>query len=448
MTKLKNKEFLGKEPINKLLLKLSSPAVIGMLVMTLYNVVDSIFIGKGVGKLGLAGVAVVFPFFMFIMAIAQGLGIGASSIISRKFGENNLKSAQQTFGNFISLILIFSITATSLGLIFSDKILIFLGSTKTILPYAKDYFNIILFGMFFQVFIMSSNNIIRAQGDAKIAMKVMIIGAIINLILDPIFIFIFKLGMAGAAYSTVLSHIITFLFSINYFISDKSLLSLSFENLKLKLKVIKKIFIIGFSSFARQSSMGILGILMNHTLKFHGGDLAIAAYGIIFRMFMILMMPAMGILQGSLPIIGYNYGAKKFKRVKKCLILAIKSSTTIIFIVYSLIMIFPTFFVSLFTNDSELINLTIKALRIVILFFPLVAFQTITGGYFQAIGKAKLAIIISLLRQILILIPLIIILPYFLKLQGIWVSFPIADLLAFIITFIILKKEFTILDNS
>lgn len=442
-----DKSFLGKEPINKLLFKLSMPAVIGMLIMTLYNVVDAIFIGKYVGSLGLAGVAIVFPFFLFVIAVAQGLGIGASSIISRKFGEDNTKYAQQTFGNFISLIILFSVISTILGLIFSDKILFLLGSTQTILPYAKPYFQIIIFGLFFQIFTAASNNVIRAQGDAKIAMSVMMIGGILNLILDFLFIVVLNLGISGAAYATVIANMFSFSFSIYYFISKKSLISFSLEYLYLKTKIVSEMISIGASSFARQSSMGLLGVIMNNSLKFYGGDLTIAVYGIIFRIFMILMMPAMGILQGSLPIIGYNYGAKKFKRVKETLILSIKSSTLVISTFYLLIMVFPIFFVGLFTNESELLGQTITALKIVILCFPLIAFQTVAGGYFQAIGKKRLALVLSLLRQVFLLIPLVLLLPNIFGLLGIWISFPISDLIATMMTIFILKKEFKILDK-
>lgn len=442
MSKIKDKEFFGKDSIGKLLFKMSLPATIGMLVMTLYNVVDSIFIGKYVGSLGLAGVTISFPVVMLIIAIAVGFGIGASSIISRKFGEKNEEDAHKVFGNFMSVVFILSILITVLGLLFIDQILIFLGSTPTILPYAKDYFKIILFGLFFQMFTASLNNIIRSQGNAKTAMFAMIIGAVINIILDYVFIVIYGYGVKGAAYATIISQFVSCLFSLRFFFTNRSFLKLSFNNLIINKLVVSEIFKIGLPSFARQSSMSVVGVIMNISLSFYGGDIAIASYGIVYRLMMILVMPSMGILQGSMPIIGFNYGAKKISRVKDTLILAIKSSTVIIIACYLFIMVFPDFFVKLFTDEKDLIFFTVSALKIMFFALPIVGFQFVAGGFYQAIGDAKSALILSLLRQFIVIIPLILILPLFFGIVGIWYAYPIADIFSGIITFFVLRKDF------
>jgi len=438
---IKNNDFLGKEKISKLLLKMSLPATIGMLVMTLYNIVDSIFIGNWVGSLGLAGVVIIFPFMLLSIAIAQFLGIGAASIISISFGEKNNEKAQKTFGNVMFLVFILGFLIILLGNIFSDQIIYFLGASETIFPYAKDYFSILIFGLGFQLVVAAGNNIIRSQGAAKTAMTVMLIGAGLNLILDPIFIIYLNMGMKGAAWATVISQILSFIFSIHYFFTKKSILKFKLKNFNLEYKIIKSIFIIGIPSFIRQASMSLVAIIVNNSLIFYGTDIAVAAYGIIFRLMMLLIMPGIGILQGSQPIIGYNYGAEKYQRVKETLLLSFKSSTIIITSIFIIIFTFSKTFISLFTSQLELLTYTESIIKIIIIFLPLLGFQLISAGYFQSIGKPKEALLISLLRQVFILIPLILILPLFFNLKGIWFAFPIADLLTTIIIFIIIKRE-------
>lgn len=442
----KNNDFLGDLSIGKLLFKMSLPATIGMLVMTLYNVVDSIFIGHFVGSLGLAAVTIVFPFMMLIIALSVGFGMGASSIISLKFGEKNHDSANKTFGNFLFLIIFLTTIITSISYFFLEEILILFGSSQTILPYAKEYFSIILFGLFFQMFSAAINNIIRSEGSAKTAMFTMLIGAISNILLDYVFIVNFNMGITGAAIATVIAQGLSFIFSMYYFIFGNSILKITLKYLIPDLKLIKEILIIGFPSFTRQASMSLIGIVMNNSLKFYGGDLFIAAYGIIFRLMMILIMPAMGILQGTQPIIGYNYGAKKYLRVKETLKLSIKSSTIIISIAYVFIMLFPKIFITMFTTDPELIEITAHITRIMFITMPVIGFQFIAGGFFQSIGKPMPALTVSLLRQFILLLPLLLILPLIFGLDGVWYSYPISDILSLIVVTYIFKKEYNRLE--
>jgi len=444
----KNNDFLWELSIGKLLLKMSLPATIGMLVMTLYNIVDSIFIGHYVGTLGLGAVIITFPLMMLIIALSMGFGIGASSIISLKFGEKNHDYANKVFGNFLFLIFFLGLFISIFCYIFIDKILIFFGSSIGILPYAKSYFSIIVFGIFFQMFSASTNNIIRSEGSAKTSMMIMISGAFLNIILDYIFIVYLNLGISGVAMATVISQIITFLLTISYFLFGKSILKIYLKNIIPDMKIVKNIIIIGFPSFARQSSMSIVGIVMNNSIKFYGSDLVMAGYGILFQLMMLLIMPVMGILQWTQPIVGYNYGAKKYLRIKEVLKLSIKSSTIIITTTYILIMYFPELFIRLFTSDIQLIEITKHIAKIMLFMMPVIAFQFIVGGFFQSIGKAKPALIVSLLRQFILLLPMILILPLFFGLDGLWYSYPIADFFSLFLVYYIFKKEYDKLETK
>ncbi len=436
----KNNDFLGSQSIGKLLFKMSMPATIAMIVMMLYNIIDSIFVGKFVGMSGFGAISITLPFIMIFMAVGHGIGMGSSSLISRMFGENKKESLNKVFGNTITLTFIFGIVISIFSFLFLDYILVFLGSTDTILIFAKDYLSIILIGIIFQLFALVFNSIIRAEGNAGFSMILMIISALSNIMLDYIFIIIYDFGIKGAAYATVIAQILSFLMTVFYFYK-RSVINFEIKYLKLDYPIIKDIFKIGLTSFAREISMVIVAILVNNSLKYYGGDLAISIYGIIYRVIIIIIMPSMGILQGSLPIIGYNYGAKKMKRVQEITLLSIKSSTLIITVFFIIVMLFPNFFSSLFTNDLELIEKTKGAIRIFMLMFPLVGSQIIIGGYFQAIGKAKEAFIVSLIRTFIALIPLVLILPLFFSINGIWYAYVLSDFIGFCVSIFYYRKE-------
>lgn len=436
----KKSEFLGTDSIGPLIVKMSIPAVVGMIVMTLYNIVDSIFIGHKVGSLGLGAVGIVFPLMMLVVSISVGIGMGTSSIISRALGEKKHEFAEKVFENFITFIILFSIIFTVLGVFFIDQILYLLGASGNIFPYAKEYLLPIMLGISFQLLAMSLTNIVRSVGSAKTAMFSMLLGGILNILLDYYFLFVKDYGIAGAAYATVISQFVSFIFLIFYFSSKNSVLK--FRRFQLDTKVLKTIFTIGMPSFIRQSLMSITGIFVNHIILIFGGELAIAAYGIIFRILMLLVMPAMGIMQGTQPIIGYNYGAKKFDRVKKTLVLSISSSTIIITLTFVLVLIFPELFIKMFTKEIPLIDFTRTALLITLFGIPLLGFQFMVQGYFQAVGKAREAFTLSLLRQVICFIPLIFILPHFIGIAGIWYSYPISDFVSSVVTFLMVRKEF------
>jgi putative MATE family efflux protein len=434
-------ERLGKEPIPRLLAKLSIPAMLGMFVMALYNIVDTIFIARWVGTLGIAGVSIAFPVQLIIMAVAGAVGIGGASVISRRLGANKLDDANHVFGNVIVIVIGVSAIGVIIGMIWLDPILYLFGSTDEILPYARDYLSIILFGTIFFAFAFSMNNIVRAEGNAKIAMYTMLISAILNIILDPIFIFVLEMGVRGAALATVISQATTAIYLVFYFFSGKSSLTLYVANLKPNLPLIKEIFAIGSSAFARQVSGSLMFIVINHSLVFYGGTLGVAVFGIIHKIIMFSLMPMFGIVQGLQPIVGYNYGAKQNERVSQSILLAFKVATMIAIVAFIVMMAVPKQILHIFSNDQNVIDMGSNALRITFCLAFTIGIQMITGGVFQALGKARTALVLSMSRQIIFLIPLVLILPHFFDLLGVWLAFPIADLLSFALALWYIKRN-------
>ncbi len=434
---------LGKEKINKLLINLSLPATIAMMVNALYNLVDTIFVGRGVGAIAIGGLTIAFPIQMVIMAFAQMIGIGAASAISRSLGAKDVERADYIAGNSFLCVIILSSIIAVIGLTFTEPMLRLFGSTDTILQYAKDYITIILWGSIFFSFAMSSNNLIRAEGNAKISMTAMLIGAILNMFLDPIFIFIFKLGIKGAALATIISQFISFLYILKYLYSGKSSLKIKLHHLKPKPHIITEIFTVGFAAFARQVTGSAVAIIVNNSLRIFGGDIALIIVGILHRVTMFLFMPLFGVIQGMQPIVGFNYGAKKFDRVKEVLKLSILATTAIATIGWLIVELFPFVIISVFTGDIEVIEKGSTIMRIVISMVPVIGIQIVGAALFQSLGKAVPSLILSLLRQVLLFIPLIIILPRVLGLGllGIWIAYPVADVLSVILTTLFLRSE-------
>lgn len=428
-------KLLGEEKIGKLLLKFSIPAIVGMVVNALYNIVDRIFIGNFVDSLGLAGVTVAFPVMIIIMAFGMLVGIGATSLISIKLGEGNKDEAELILGNAMVLLVIFSATVSVLGLIFLDPLLRLFGASPQVLPYSKAYLSIILFGAVFQTIGFGMNNFIRAEGNPKRAMSTMLIGAILNTILDPIFIIAFNMGIRGAALATIISQAVSAAWVLSYFLGGKSSLVVKKENWKLNIKTVANILAIGSAPFAMQVAASGITTLLNHSLRIYGGDLAISAYGAINSFSTILLMPIFGINQGSQPIIGFNYGAKKFDRVKKTFLLAIMAATSFTIIGFIVTRLFPEQLVALFNSkDRELIEIGANGMKIFFTMLPLIGFQIVSSNYFQATGKPKQAMFLSLSRQVLMLIPAILILPRFFGLNGVWMAGPTADFFATLLT--------------
>ena len=432
--------LLAEAPIKKLFWKMSTPAMIGMVVMALYNIIDTIFVGHGIGALGIAGTAIFFPVYMIVMAIGQIFGLGGTSIISRKIGERKKSDAELVMGNVISLIFISSILITIAGVVFLEPLLGVFGATSTILPYAMEYGKVLFAGSIFIGFAVSFNNLIRAEGAAKSAMISMFIGIAVNVVLDWVFIFPLNMGMAGAAWATVIGYLCSTIY-IFYYFAHKSLLKIYYKNLILKFVVVKEIVGIGFSGFIRQASGSIAAMIINRSLGFYGGDIAIAVFGIINRLMGFVVMPMFGIVQGSQPIIGYNYGAGDDSRVIETIKFSVLVTSIISTFTWLLILIFPTQILSIFTKDAELITLATPALKIVFIFSFLIGFQVVSGGMYQAMGRIKIAMLLSALRRLIMLIPLVLILPHFFGLEGLWYAFAIADLFSAGITYFFYKRE-------
>ncbi|MFA6975482.1 MAG: MATE family efflux transporter [Mesotoga sp.] len=441
-------KMLGEQKIGRLLLSLSLPATIGMLVQAMYNFVDTIFVGRGVGSMGIAGISISLPVQIFVMAFAQMFGIGGASVISRALGEKNHEKAKRAAGNVMAFSIAFGLAMTLLGYFFLDRLLIMLGASEAITPYAREYLGIILLGSVFFSFGMAMNHVVRAEGKPKIAMAAMLISAVLNIILDPIFIFSLNMGIWGAALATVLSQAATSIYVLFYFLSGKSLLRVSLRSLIPEWKIMRETVSVGLSAFSRQVAGSLLAVVLNNSLVFYGGDIAVAVYGVINRLLMVFIMPMFGVNQGFLPIVGYNYGARKMRRARESVKLA-STVTTLIALFSAIIMfLFARQLISIFTDETELIEPAIFALRIVILSIPTIGVQVIASGMFQALGKAVPALFLSLLRQIIILIPLILVVPRFLGIDGIWISFPLADLISFAISVVFYLRELKIFRSS
>jgi len=433
---------LGNAKIPSLLLKFSIPAIIGMLVNALYNIVDRIFIGQGVGPLGIAGATIAFPLMLVQMAFAMLIGLGATSLISISLGEKKPEKAESVLGNAFGLMILISLLLSALGLILLDPLLRLFGASETVLPFARSYTSIILAGTIFQSIGMGMNNFIRGEGDPKTAMKTMLIGAILNTILDPIFIFVLKMGVEGAAIATVLSQAVSSIWVLGYYFTGKSHLKIRLRNLLPRKEILMPILAIGSAPFTMQIAASFVNAIVNNQLNLYGGDLAISAMGILFSVSMLFFMPIFGINQGAQPIIGYNYGARSFDRVRHATLIAIGAATAFVLTGFLAIQLAPRAFISLFAGSSpELIDLGVHAIRRYFLMMPVIGFQIVSAGYFQAVGKPKHAMVLSLSRQVIILIPLLLILPGIWGLEGVWFAPPIADFLAALLTAFFFWKE-------
>ena len=437
----KQTNALGVEKISKLLLKQAIPASIGILVMSINMIVDTIFVGRWIGVMAIAAITVVLPIAFLISSIGMGIGIGGSSIISRALGANNTTKAFRVFGNQISLTIGLSTLFVFLGTFFCLPILELFGANGDITDPARDYFHVIIWGVPFLAFAMMGNPVIRAVGKPNYAMFTLIFPAIANIGLDIVFIKYMDLGMYGAGLATAISYAVSGLFILWFFLSKHSELKIVPKYFAINGAILKEIIALGGVTIVRQGTISVLVIVLNYTLFKYGGERSIAVYGIINRVMMFALFPVLGVTQGFLPIAGYNYGAKNAGRVKQTINTAIIFGTAIATVIFSVIMLFPKEIVGLFTQDQDLLQLTPNALIIAFLATPVITTQLIGSAYFQAAGKALPALVLTLLKQGLFLIPLVYILPQFYGINGVWMAFPIADILSTIVTYVYLKKE-------
>ncbi|MCL1943228.1 MAG: MATE family efflux transporter [Candidatus Azobacteroides sp.] len=433
---------LGTENIGKLLAQYAIPAIIAMTAASLYNITDSIFIGHGVGAMALSGLAITFPLMNLAAAFGSLVGMGGAASLSLRLGQKDYDSANNILGNVLMLNLIIGVSFSIIALLFLDPILYFFGASRQTLPYAHDFMTIILLGNVITHMYMGMNALLRSSGHPQKSMFATIFTVLINLALNPLFIFGFGWGIRGSATATVISQFVVLMWQISLFNNKNNFIRFKKGIYRLKSNIVKDAFAIGMSPFLMNAASCIIVVLINRGLIRYGGDLAVGAYGIVNRVAFLFIMIVMGLNQGMQPIAGYNYGAKLQSRVNDVLKKSIIIATLIMIVGFTIVELFPRAIASIFTKDNELTEQAVIGLRYIFMFYPLVGFQMVVSTFFQSIGMAKKAIFISLTRQILFLIPLLIILPEYLSVTGVWISMPIADFISVIVASCLLYVQY------
>ncbi|MDO4758477.1 MAG: MATE family efflux transporter [Rikenellaceae bacterium] len=438
---------LGTEPIRKLLVQYALPAIIAMTASSLYNMVDSIFIGQGVGPLAISGLALTFPLMNLSAAFGAMVGVGASTLVSMRLGQRDYATAQNVLGNVVTLNTIIGIVFGAVMLLFMDPVLYFFGASDQTLPYAREYMEIILYGNVVTHMYLGLNAVLRAAGHPRKSMQATIITVVLNIILDPIFIFGFDWGIRGAAIATVLAQCISLLWQLHILSDKQELLHFRRGIYRLKRKIVNDILAIGMSPFLMNLAACLITILINRGFKTYGGDLMIGAYGITNRVAFLFVMIIMGLNQGMQPIAGYNFGARQYDRVLRVLHLTMIGATALSLVAFLIGEATPGIAVRLFTQDEELIGHAITGMRLSFMIFPFVGFQMVATNFFQSLGMASKAIFLSLTRQLLFLMPALLLLPHlFIELdwaasKGVWCAQPLSDLLSAIVTAILLANQ-------
>lgn len=439
---MKNIKELSDANVGRLMLKYFIPAFIGVFLNALYNIVDRIFIGQGVSAEALSGISVIFPVMLIMMGFGMLIGIGTGVLVSINLGKKDHEMAEKTLGTGFLLMILVSLTVMIVTYLLKEPILLSFGSTPETFQFANDYLNIILAGTLFMIVGFSLNNVIRSEGNARIAMISMILSSVTNIILDYVFIFWLDMGVRGAALATIISMFVLMIWVLVHFRSSRSVIKLKFSNIKIDRNILVEIIAIGMAPFSMQIANSFVQGLLNKKLIFFGGDLAAGAMGIINSVVTLFIMAIVAINMASQPIIGFNYGAKSVLRVKETLKIALLSATGIAVGAFILIESIPGVIVNLFNNDSELLyEIAVNGIRLVILALPVVGFQVVASNFFQSVGKAKIAIFATLFRQVIMLIPLILIFPTFWGINGIWLAFPVADTMSAIAVSILLMRE-------
>lgn len=437
---------LGTESIPKLLKQYAVPAIIAMTASSLYNMIDSAYIGQGVGPMAISGLAVTFPLMNLSTAFGTLVGVGASTLISVLLGQRNYSVARRVLGNVIIMNCVIGLLFMAVSLLFLDPILYFFGASEATIPYAREYMQVVLIGNIITHLYFGLNAVLRAAGHPRKAMYATILTVALNTILDPIFIFVLDMGIRGAAIATVISQLVSLFWQIKIFSNKDEFLHFSKDMMKFDSKIAYRSLSIGMAPFLMNVASCFIVILINKGLQTYGdmemaggGDLSIGAYGIINRLSFLFVMVVMGFTQGMQPIAGYNYGAQLYDRVIKVLRLTIICATIVMTAGFLVAMIFPELMIKIFTSDPQLIDLSSKGARLVFLAFPIVGFQIVTSNFFQSLGMAKKAIFLSLSRQLLFLAPCLIILPRFIGVKGVWLSLPISDIISTIVTIFMLR---------
>ncbi len=421
---------LGTEKISKLLRQYATPAIIAMTASSLYNMVDAIFIGQGVGPLAISGLALTFPFMNMAAAFGTLVGVGASTLVSMLLGQRNYEVANKVLGNVVILNIVIGLLFSAVSLIFLEPILYFFGASEATLPYAKEFMQVILAGNVITHLYFGLNSMLRSSGHPTKAMMATILTVILNIIFAPIFIFVLKLGIKGAAISTVIAQIVALIWLLIIFSNKKGLLHFDLKGFKFEPRIAKDSIAIGMAPFLINFVSCFIVIFINNRLKIYGGDLAIGAYGIVNRIVFIFIMVVMGLTQAMQPIAGYNYGAKQMSRVYEVLKQTMICATVVMTLGFTICELFPRTVISIFTTDTQLIDIAVKGLRLIVVMFPIVSSSIVIGNFFQSIGKPKRAIFLSLSRQLIFLLPALWMLPQLMDMAGIWSSFIVSDFLA------------------
>ena len=429
---------LGTKPVGKLLMQYALPAIVAMVASSLYNMVDSIFIGQGVGALAISGLAITFPFMNLSAAFGAAIGVGSSAFLSVKLGQRDYEIANRILGNCVMLNVVIGIVFGGIGLLFLDPILRFFGASDATLPYAHEYMVIILLGNTITHLYFGLNAVLRSAGKPRTAMYITIFTVIINAILDPLFIYTFNLGIRGAAYATILSQMIALAWQWRLFGDKKEFLHFDYAKFRVEMPVVRNIISIGISPFSMNACACLVVIFINNSLMQYGGDMAVGAYGISNRLCFVFVMVTMGVCQGMQPIAGYNFGAQNYNRMFEVLKLAVITGTAICAVGFFIAMFLPEQCARMFTTDQELIEKSVVAMRYNMALFLIIGAQMVITNFFQSIGKAKVSVFLSLSRQMLILVPLIAILPPLMGLGGIWLALPVSDGLAAIMAYVML----------
>jgi putative MATE family efflux protein len=437
----KNTTRLGEEKILNLLIRFTIPAMVGSMVTSFYTIIDRIFVGRYVGSDAFAGIGVTFAISMVLMSFGMLIGIGTSARISIALGRKKPDEAEKILGNALFLILVAAAVLTTAGLISLDPLLDLLGASTVTKPYAKQFIGIILLGSLFQFIGFGLNGVISSQGHPKTSMLTMILNASVNVLLLVLFIRVFHWGVAGSAFATLIAQGVSAVWVFSHLRSRKRVVRIRFKNIRPEWTVVRSILLIGFAPFLMQMSGSIVMAVLNRQLVSYGGDMALGAMNAIFGLAIFLVMPVIGISQGAQPIIGYNYGAKQYRRVKKTLGAAIAGATIYSCAVFTLIQIFPSYAIRLFTSDSSIVSIGTGGIRVYLLMLPVVGLQIIGANFFLSIGKPVKSMMLNLLRQVIILIPLLFILPRFLGIFGIWVSIPASDFISSFLTAAFVLRE-------
>lgn len=429
---------LGTKPIGTLLMQYALPAIVAMVASSLYNMIDSIFIGQGVGAMAISGLAVTFPFMNLSAAFGAAIGVGSATFLSVKLGQRDYGIANAILGNCVVLNILIGIVFGGVCLVFLDPILRFFGASGNTLPYARDYMEIILLGNAFTHLYFGLNAVLRAAGKPRVAMLLTIFTVILNAILDPLFIYTFGLGIRGAAYATVLSQIVALCCQWFLFSNKKELLHFEYSQFRVNAPIVRNIIGVGISPFSMNACACLVVIFINNTLLSYGGDMAVGAYGIANRVAFVFVMVTLGVCQGMQPIAGYNYGAQNYSRLQEVLRLSVISGTSVCAVGFIIAMFVPEPVARLFTSDATLIAMSVTALRNIMAMFFIVGAQMVITNFFQSIGKAKVSIFLSLSRQLVFLVPLLLVLPKLLGLDGVWLAMPLSDAVAALMAYLML----------